>query len=54
MFVQEMMKQLMINQDRFHGQIGSKLTLIEGNVTALTKQVSMLDNQVRQMANQAA
>lgn len=52
--IEEMMHQMKVNQDKFIGQTGLRITQIEGNVTVSSKQVSMLENQVGLMANQAA
>lgn len=40
----DMVKQLIITQEKFIGQTGTRITSIEGNITALSKQVYMLEN----------
>lgn len=40
----DMVKQLIITQEKFIGQTGTRITSIEGNITALSKQVYILEN----------
>ncbi|KAH6761031.1 hypothetical protein C2S51_017980 [Perilla frutescens var. frutescens] len=52
--LEEMMGQLIANQNSFIGATGTKITQIEGTVSALSKQLNMLEVQVGQMTNNSS
>lgn len=51
--MEDLIQQMMVKQDNFSWIISQRTANIEGTVSTLSNQVTMLETQVGQMANQA-